>query len=554
MRRGARGGWRRGAAAALALPLAAWGVAAPAAAQRRLALHHTALELPGAPASVIATDLDGDGRRDLVVVVATTEWGELGIAERAEMDAVEGLVEVLTVVPALFDRREVRVFLADGDGSYRPAAAPLELPASVLSMEAGPAGLPVLALTDKGLAALRLEDPGTLALEPLVQDRPVFAGSGAFVPNLGMVQQLDGGGAEEILLPADDGVAIYRLTESGATLEAVARVALPQDERLPGDARHYRRSLVRHYPLPEVRDATGDGLPDLLVRNHQRGWNQLHLLRGTGGGRFAGPMSPLGDRPRDAEPPVVFFGDLDGDGRAEVVTVEDLGGGEGESLRRELKEARRPRFRYRVHPLGPDLLMRPEPARQLEVEGYAFGGSEDLPLPGGFQDLNGDGRQDLVTLTLDFSLFQAVKILAARRLTLGLDFHIWCQGADGGFRQVRDLDLAGEFRVNLNNLRLGQLSLFAGDFDGDGRADFVQMGRGKTVSLHRGRADCSYGRQPDLTIELEEAPRDLALVQVRDLDGDGRSDLMVTQPLDAGEGEATAPVRLDLYLSRGGGA
>jgi hypothetical protein len=77
------------------------------------------------------------------------------------------------------------------------------------------------------------------------------------------------------------------------------------------------------------------------------------------------------------------------------------------------------------------------------------------------------------------------------------------------------------------------------------------MGRGATVTVHRGRADCSYPTRPDLSLELREEPRDLALVQIRDLDGDDLSDLVLIQPQAAKETSVTPTVRLDLYLSRG---
>lgn len=155
-------------------------------------------------------------------------------------------------------------------------------------------------------------------------------------------------------------------------------------------------------------------------------------------------------------------------------------------------------------------------------------------------------------MTLDFSMLQAVKVVTVRKLGIGLDFHVQCQGEGGRFAPVRGLDLSGKFNLDFNNLkRIGQISQFAGDFDGDGRADFTQMGRGKTVTIHRGRPDCSYPAQPDLAIQLREEPRDLALVQARDLDGDTLADLLVIQPQAAKEAGVTPPVRLDLYLSRG---
>jgi hypothetical protein len=134
---------------------------------------------------------------------------------------------------------------------------------------------------------------------------------------------------------------------------------------------------------------------------------------------------------------------------------------------------------------------------------------------------------------------------------VGLDFHVWCQEKDGGFRPVKGLDLSGTFRVDLNDLRVSQLSLFSGDFDGDGRADFVQIGRGKRVTIHRGRPDCSFPADPDMAFDLREEPRDLSLVRIRDLDGDGRADLYVINPQRAVEEGFVPPVRMDLYLSGG---
>ena len=48
---------------------------------------------------------------------------------------------------------------------------------------------------------------------------------------------------------------------------------------------------------------------------------------------------------------------------------------------------------------------------------------------------------------------------------------------------------------------------------------------------------------------LEREPQDVALVRVADFDGDGRSDLAVTQPIQGGQIGARAA--LELHLSRG---
>jgi len=569
--------------------LSAWGVlvtlmtlAGTTAAREQLKLRYQGLELPGAPAAIIAADVNGDGLRDLAAVVVYTVWEQIGIEEQMEMDEVEGLMELLTIVPALFDHRELFVFLGGEDGTYRPAGEPLPLEASILAIEAGPPGTPIVALTDTGISILRPAAPGSTGprflFEPYIQANPVLAGTATFVPRLGLVRDLDGDGTGDLLFPSPEGFAAYLTTADGLSTTPASLLPLPVTDDPPDPQ-------VRHYPLPEIRDVNGDGRPDVLFPHHQRGWEEFHLALNLGRGRFQEPMLLLGstegtvpagdgyefrvggpaeapeaeeasEEDQEGEPSwkTILFTDLDGDGRAEFLRRQEVDQG-AQNLRQELAEAKNPLFNYRLFRQRPDHSQETEAFAEFTAEGHALDGGDQISLPGGFQDLDGDGDQDLVTLTLDFSLLQAVKVLATRRVGIGLDFHIWCQELteDGHreFRRVPGLDLSGKFTFDLNQLRIGQLSQFRGDFDGDGRLDFIQMGRGKKVTIHRGRDDCFYPPNPDLSLTLEEEPQDLSLIQVRDLDGDELSDILVIHPLKAKEAGTTPPVRLDLYLSGG---
>jgi hypothetical protein len=530
------------------------------------ALRYQSLPLPGPPSVIVPADVDGDGRPDLAVVVAVTRWDQISVEESAKMDDVQGLVETLTVIPALVERRELRVFLGR-PGGYAPDPLVLVLDPSILSIEAGPPGAPLVALTDDGLSALRLK-AGALSWEPLLSERSVLSGTGAFVPNLGLVHDLDGDGRADVLIPTREGAAVYLSGPDGLRREPASRIRFPLDDLQPAAGGR----LSRLYPLPEVRDVDGDKLPDLILPHPRWGLRGFRVMRNLGGGKFAEAVAPLGPapapgtarlhKPGTPAPPVpVWFGDLDGDGRAEYVTQQQMTLPADSGFRKELADAKRPHFVIRLHHARPDLSMDPAPYRQIQVEGYAFdddgggdgdnGDDQGFRFPGGLQDLNGDGRPDLVALTADFSMFQALKVLTVQRLSVQLDFHVWCQKADGSFQPVRGLDLSGTLNLDLRNVRPGQLSQFSGDFDGDGRPDFLQLGRGKEATVHRGRADCSFPAKPDLSIPLKEPPLDLNLVQVRDLDGDHKADLLIIQP-QTGEPGVTAPVRLDLYLSGGG--
>lgn len=519
----------------------------------RLDLRSAALDLPGPPALVIPTDLDRDGHRDLVVVVAFTEIQEIG------GDRIEDLVQVTTVIPALFDRREVRFYRGEPDGGYALVGSPFRLPPSVLNLEPGPEGLELVALTDQGLSALR-PDPGAtgLRLTPVLEDPPVLAHTGAFYPSLRLVQDLDGDGDADVLIPTDEGLSIYTWSPAGP--RPASRIPLPGS--VPGR---------RWHPMPRVRHVNGDGFPDLVF---EKGLDPSvdqgpAVLLGRGDGSFE-PLRPrpvdchddgsqlrmagfpalVDARPRD----VVTLRDLDGDRRAEVVLSRERDRGDG--LRAALKEARRPLQDYRFHDLTPDLAVETAPYFGMVVTGHTVDAdltAEGLPFRiASFQDLDGDGRQDLVSVTLDFSVLQALKILVTRKVGIGLDFHVYCQTADRRFREVTGLDLDEKLKLDLDNLKLGRFAQFAGDFDGDGRQDFVHLGRGRRITIHRGGPGCRFPRDPDLVLELEEEPPSLDLVYIEDLDGDGRADLRITRPLPPTSEDVSAPVRMELHLSGDG--
>jgi hypothetical protein len=499
------------------------------------------LDLPGPPAVVVAADLNHDGLRDLLIIAAYTRWGSIAT------DRVEDAIEVTQVVPALFDKREARAFLAQPGGTYRQAGPPLQIPTSVLSAEAGPESHPVVAVTDDGLSEIRLGSQSgseMLTLEPLLDEPSAFAGTGQILAELSVLKDVDGDGVLDAVIPAADGIAVHR-GENGGFAQTASFRAL-----LPGDVRSTMGGTAgRHVPIPRVEDADGDGRADLVVRSLVGASPFIAIAHGLGGGRFAPPrtvdVSCLAQKENNRR--VAWAGDLEGNGRIVIVTREDVDTGKS-----DMKQVKKPTMRYRLHRLRPDLSVDRDPYTTFDADGWSFSGGFKDGIDLDFIDLDGDHRKDLVTVTLDFSMFQALRALTEKKVSVGLEFHVWAQQADGSFHLVPDQKLDETLHLDLNRLEISRLGQFKGDFDGDGRVDFVHLGRGKSVTIHRGQPGGRYPDKPDLELKLDEEPEDALLVRVRDFDGDGRSDLAITRTLAPGEPGATPAVKFELDLSGDG--
>ncbi|HEX4825724.1 MAG TPA: VCBS repeat-containing protein [Candidatus Polarisedimenticolaceae bacterium] len=504
-------------------------VSVVAARPQELSLRRVDLDLPGPPSLILPVDLDGDGRKDLLVVTAYTQWGSIA------KDRVENAVAVTEVVPALFDERKILPFLARPDGTYRAGPA-FDMPKSWIALAAGSGPHAAIALTDDGLEALDGSADGTLTSARLIDEPSAFEGARTFLSSFEFLQDADGDGVLDAIVPARDGIAIHRGTKDGSfEAKAATRLRLPEDVVVGGR---------RNVPVVKFLDVDGDGKLD-LVSDGLDGWpGQVSIARGEGGARFAAPRTVtvwcLSDKKRRA----AWFGELAPGARPSFVTREQL-----ETGKSDRKEAMKPQMRYGVHTIGADLAVPAQAATTFDAEGYAFTGAFEDGVDLQFIDLDGDGRRDLVTVTVDVGMWQMLRALTSKKIGIGLDFRVYAQDAQGGFHLVPDQVLHEKLNLDLNRFEISRLGQFQGDFDGDGRIDFVHLGKGKTITIHRGEPGGRYPEKPDLAIELQDEPEDVMLVRVRDFDGDGRSDIAVTRTLDSPEAGASARAKIELYLS-----
>ena len=383
-----------------------------------------------------------------------------------------------------------------------------------------------------------------MTITPLIDEPSAFAETGAILASLDVLKDVDGDGALDAVMPTPDGIAIHRGENGGFAASASFRGRFPSDQRSVWSG----RAAQRRVPIPEVEDTDGDGKLDLVV-GFAGASPWVAIARGLGEARFEVARKIelaclLRGASSESERRLAWFGDLDGDNRMDLVTRETVDTGKS-----DMKQVKEPKVRYRIHRMRPDLTVDPAPASTFDAVGWGFSGAFRDGIELQFIDLDADKRKDLVTVTLDFSMFQAVRALTAKKVSVGLEFHVIAQQASGSFRLVPDQKLDETLHLDLNRLEISRLGQFQGDFDGDGRIDFVHLGKGKTVTIHRGQPGGRYPAKPDLSITLEEEPEDVMLVRVRDFDGDGRSDLAVTRTLPPVEAGATSPARLEMNLS-----
>lgn len=229
-----------------------------------------------------------------------------------------------------------------------------------------------------------------------------------------------------------------------------------------------------------VGDVNGDGKPDLVTMNRSGGGDfvcglQVFSPDGAGGLR-AGPLLREFDGPEDLQ-----VADFNGDGRQDVVARE-YNGNLGLWLQ------------------GPDGALHRQPSQARDCH-------KQLQVA----DLNGDGLADVACVAY---LTNEVKVV------------IHHQKVGGGFEEPRYIvvpvgSLGGDWKD-----AAGPNGMAVGDVNGDGRADLVVTFGGNTPDARL----MTYLQMPDGSLQPQparsvyEVPASLA---VGDIDGDSKPDILV---------------------------
>ena len=266
-------------------------------------------------------------------------------------------------------------------------------------------------------------------------------------------------------------------------------------------------------------DVNGDGIPDVIAVTGPGTPLRLTVVSGADNSTIlVQPFAPFSGSEGFTGGGYVSAGDIDGDGRAEVVVSPDQGGGP----------------RVTVFSLAPGATTLTVRANFLGIDDANFRGGARTALG----DVNGDGRPDLAVAAgflggPRVALFNGTTLVAGTPTRLVNDFFAF-PGADA------------------TTLRNGAF-VALGDVNGDGKADLIFGGgpggaprvfilTGALVTA--GDVNAAYAAPvANFFVAGNSTDRSGVRVASPDLDGDARGDLVV------GSGEGAA-ARVRVYLGK----
>jgi hypothetical protein len=396
------------------------------------------------------------------------------------------------------------------------AGRPIELPRAVVGVDAAELGLApgpelvalsarevrVVALGGETLASIPLEPP--LPLPPRAWE----------LEHVRLVRDWDADGRLEVLAPSAEGVRLVPLTPGDAAQE----LSLPvmADYGTPTLENYFRPGLLAgivSWPTFELADDDGDGRNDLFAANRY----ELRVFRSGADGlpreasrvRAFPPFSAEEERRHAASTLLAFVRDLDSDGRADLVVHRMVG---------ELAQSR---STTTVH-MNPGDGADPQSPPSARID--LTGGNAALRV----DDVDGDGRAEILEAYLGFGVVQAVRMLTVRRAELRLRAWALPKGAPAPVETWRD-DVSFPFDFSTSRV-LGLLPFTEADWNGDGRLDLCWNDGGGMLRFRLGELrpnGAGFGR----IAASQPLPVSGDLVAA-DLDGDGLVDFVAWDPLD----------------------
>lgn len=329
-----------------------------------------------------------------------------------------------------------------------------------------------------------------------------------------LLEDLNGDGRKDILLPDMNGYALFIQKDQGgfsSEPEGDFELNYASDVWKLFDNFDVQYRIFRHWvPRPNRIDTNGDGILDLAFGDG----NLFHFFPfdpGCGCYRKARSVQiPLKIKPNSIMDS--FVGDFDGNGFVDMMVMQV--------------------FPKRTT-LTIEKFLYPGNAGANYSKGTALRMDQDKQIrPPMILDLDGDGKQELVTFTWKRSLNSIIEYFIRDRLTIHVAIYRVKEG-------VYDETPARTAKVSLKvEEEKGMPRADNGDFNGDGAMDLVYTPDSETLYFLLGNAREVLPERPS----YEVAVPSYGNMYIEDINRDGRDDLAISYETEEGRGDFTVVI------------
>jgi hypothetical protein len=341
----------------------------------------------------------------------------------------------------------------------------------------------------------------------------VFPASGS-LPRGRLLADWKRNGRKMLLLPQFASLILFDRSGSDGwqkteRVAVVPRTFLFSDQVNDGAFRDF--SLHAEFRLPRifVEDFNGDGFADLLLTEQESLTVHLHQSDGhfapTPSTTIVFPVRPSG---KDADTSLSFLltpVDVNGDKFADVVLT--LTKGTGKFLERKIKI-----FIF-LNQQKPDNPFAAQPDQTITVDGITPGIK--------IEDVNGDGRRDLLFSSIRVGFWNIVKNLISKRVNLHTS--IYLLRSNNQYPAKSDFSQKNSYQLDLTHgIRFhGTWPTLEGDFTGDGHKDLL-IARDKKIAVYPKNQERDLFSKPLTQSGVFTSP----FMHIVDLNFDGRDDLL----------------------------
>ena len=454
------------------------------------------LIVEGRMLSVTPADLDGRGSAEIVVLHKTGVYPK--------------------------EKRWVSIFSADTSAQYFTTARQRwEVDHAATMVDVGDVapspGKEIFYLTGHGISYYFQEEDGNFSTTPCsllsFPTITVFPAAGS-LPRVRLFGDWMRNGRNMLLLPQFDSLLFFDRGGSEdwrktGSVTVTPRTFLFSDQVDDGAFRDF--SLHTEFRLPRmfVEDFNGDSLPDLLLTEQESVTVYLHQSDGHFSPKPSAtvvfPVRPSG---KDSETSPSFLStpvDVNGDKFVDVILT--LTKSTGKFLERKIIVFI---FLNQQNPGDPFL---PQPDQTITVDGVTPGVN--------IEDVNGDGRADLLLSYIRVGFWNIVKNLISKRVDLNTAIYLLRN--DNQYPTQPDFHRKTSYQIDLTHgVRFhGTWPTLRGDFSGHGHRDLLIARDGK-ITIYPKNMDGDLFSKPLTQSGVFTSP----FMHIVDLNSDGRDDLL----------------------------